>query len=43
MVSAKLTSAVTFSENKPNERTKAFWITKGAGVVDLKKLPPSTT
>jgi hypothetical protein len=43
MVSAKLASAVTFSENKPSERTKASWITKGAGVVDLKNLSPSTT
>ncbi len=43
VVSAKLTSAVTFSENKPSERAKASWITKGAGVVDPEKLPPLTT
>jgi hypothetical protein len=42
VVSAKLASAVAFSENKPSERTKA-WITKGAGVVDLENLPPLTT
>jgi hypothetical protein len=34
---------VTFSENKPSERTKASWITKGAAVVDPENLPPSTT
>jgi hypothetical protein len=43
MVSTKLASAVTFSENKPSEKTKASWITKGAGVVDLENLLPSTT
>jgi hypothetical protein len=43
MVSAKLALVVTFSDNKPSERIKAFWITKGAGVVDLKNLLPSTT
>ncbi len=34
---------MTFSENKPSERTKASWITKGAAVVDPENLPPSTT
>ncbi len=43
VVSAKLASAVTFSENKPSDRAKASWITKGAGVVDPENLPPSTT
>jgi len=43
VVSAKLASVVTFSKNKPSERAKASWITKGAGVVDPENLPPSTT
>jgi hypothetical protein len=43
VVSTKLASVITFSENKTKERAKAFWITKGAGVVDLENLPPSTT
>jgi hypothetical protein len=43
VVSAKLASAVTFSENKPSERAKASWIIKGTGVVDPENLPPSTT
>jgi hypothetical protein len=43
MVSTKLALAVTFFENKPSERTKASWITKGVGVVDLQNLPPLTT
>ncbi len=43
VVSAKLASAVTFSENKPSERAKASGIIKGAGVVDPENLPPSTT
>jgi hypothetical protein len=41
MVSAKLALAITFSKKKPSERTKASWITKGPGVVDLENLPPS--
>jgi hypothetical protein len=41
VVSAKLASAATFSENKRKERAKASWIAKGAGVVDPENLPPS--
>jgi hypothetical protein len=43
VVSAKLASAVTFSENKPGERAKASWITNRGGVVDPENLPSSTT
>ncbi len=43
VVSTKLASVVTFSENKPNERAKAFWITKGAGVANPKNLLPLIT
>jgi hypothetical protein len=43
VVSAKLASAVTFSENKPGERAKASGITNRGGVVDPENLPPSTT
>jgi hypothetical protein len=34
VVYAKLASTITFSDNKPRERAKAFWITKGACIVD---------
>jgi len=34
VVFAKLASIVTFFENKPREKVKASWITKGVGVVD---------
>ncbi len=43
VVSAKLASAVTFSENKPGERAKPSWITNREGVVDPENLPPSTS
>jgi hypothetical protein len=43
VVSTKLASIVTFSENKPSERAKAFWFTKGANVANPENLLPSIT